>query len=493
MPRPGVSVTETTLPVPVTAGNPSAAAGAMLALLPSGPTTPTLVTSWYQFSRVFGPLNRNFPATFAANMFFRAGGRELFVGRIVRSDATAATATILGDGDDAGSTASEPYLTFYAKSSGTYGNSLRVKITANARSLYDVAVFQEAGVAGDIADDTLLESFTNLNLASHGNSEVIDVINVRSQFITVAWGSDVTVDLPSTVPTLSLTGGGDGTSGTLSYVPALTALRQIDRSLVLFSPGLTTSSVVSAMRTFAAETASFVVLDTDPDLTVAQAVAYAGTLAASDRVSVYYPHLWVADSTSASQDSIVKVSPSGAVAGVILSTDASEGVFRAPAGIQATLSGVVAVERNLTNEELDSLNNDNRPVNAIRVMPGAGPVVMGARTLDQSRSTRYTNVRRTLDFLTKEMESALSFALFRNNNTDLWREISTVLDNFLRGFYVDGGLRGATPADAFYIKVDNENNPSSDIASGIVNVEVGVALQYPAEFIKIKLTQRTIA
>jgi hypothetical protein len=465
----------------------------MLAPLPSGPTTPTLVTSWYQFSRIFGPLNRQFPATFAANMFFRAGGRELFVGRIVRSDATAATASILGDGSDQGTTATETYLTFLAKSSGTYGNSLRVVITLNARSLYDLSVYQEAGVAGEISDDTLLETFTNLRIGTHGNTEVTDVINVRSQFISAAWGADATVVIPTTIPTLALSGGGDGTSGTLSYAAALTAMREVDRSMVLFAPGVATTSVISAMRTFAASTASFVVLDTDANLTPAQAVAYAGTLDSSDRVSVYYPHLWVADSTSASQDSIIKVAPSGAVAGVILATDASDGVFRAPAGIQATLSGVVAVERNLTNEELDSLNNDNRPLNAIRVMPGAGPVVMGARTLDQSRSTRYTNIRRTVDFLTKEMESALAFALFRNNTTDLWREMSTVLDNFLRGFYVDGGLRGATPADAFYIKVDSENNTAADIASGVVNVEIGVALQYPAEFIKIKLTQRTIA
>ena len=493
MPRPGVSVTETTLPVPVTIGTPSAAAGAMLALLPAGPTTPTLVTSWYQFSRIFGPLNRAFPATFSANMFFRAGGRELFVSRIVREDATTASASILGDGDDVGSVADEVYLTFRARSSGTYGNSLRVRVAANARSLYDVTVFQEAGSSEDTSDDTLLESFTNLNIAEHGNQEVVDIINVRSQFITAQWGTNATVSLPSSLPMMPLTGGSDGTSNVLSYSSALAALREVNRSMVLFAPGVVTSSVVSAMRTFASETASFVVLDTDPSLTVSQAVSYAGTLDASDRAAVYYPHLWVADSTSASQDSIVKVAPSGAVAGVILATDAADGVFRAPAGIQATLSGVVAVERSLSNEELDSLNNDNRPVNAIRVMPGAGPVVMGARTMDQSRSTRYINIRRTLDFLTKEMESSLAFALFRNNNSDLWREISTVLDNFLRGFYVDGGLRGATPADAFYIKVDNENNTPSDIASGIVNVEVGVALQYPAEFIKIKLTQRTIA
>ncbi len=493
MSRPGVSITETTLAVPVATESPAAATGAMLAILPSGPTAPTAVTSWYQFSKVFGPLNRSFPATFAANMFFRAGGRELFVNRLIRSDATTASAAILGDGSDAGSTADEVYLNFTAKSSGSYGNSLRVRVTINPRGLYDVAVLQEAGVANDVTDDVLLETFTNLPVGTHGNTEVTDIINVRSQFINVAWGSDTTVVLPANLPTLTLSGGGDGTTGTYSYSTALNRLKETERSFVVFCPGVTDSNTIESLVEFAQDTKSFVVADTAPSLTAAQAVTYADSLVNSDRLGVYYPQVWIADTTSASQNSILKVSPSGAVAGVILGTDATQGVFRAPAGIQATIPGVVALEKSLSNEELDALNNDLNPVNALRVMPGAGPVVMGARTMDQSRSTRYINIRRTVDFLSKEMEAALAFAIFRNNTPDLWREISTVLDNFLRGFFTDGGLRGNSPSEAYFIKVDAENNNATDIASGVVNVEVGVALQYPAEFIKIKLTQRTIA
>jgi len=493
MSRPGVSVTETTLAVPVSSESPAAATGAMLAILPSGPTAPTSVTSWYQFSKIFGPLNRTFPATFAANMFFRAGGRELFVNRLVRSDATTASAAILGDGSDADSTANEVYLAFTAKSSGTYGNSLRVRVSINARGLYDVAVLQEAGVANDTTDDTLLETFTNLPIGTHGSTEVTDVINVRSQFISASWGSDSSVTLPALLPTLTLSGGGDGTTGNYSYSDALNRLKETGRSFVVFCPGVTDSNTIDSLNDFAQETKSFIVVDTDPDATTAQAVQFADSLTTSDRIGVYYPHIWIADTTSASQNSILKMAPAGAVAGVILGTDATQGVFRAPAGIQATVPGVVALERNLSNEDLDSLNNDASPVNALRVMPGAGPVVMGARTLDQSRSTRYVNIRRTVDFLSKELEAALSFAIFRNNTPDLWREISTVLDNFLRGFYTDGGLRGNSPSEAYFVKVDAENNSPTDVASGVVNVEVGVALQYPAEFITIKLTQRTIA
>ena len=118
---------------------------------------------------------------------------------------------------------------------------------------------------------------------------------------------------------------------------------------------------------------------------------------------------------------------------------------------------------------------------------------MGARTLDQSKSTRYVNIRRTLLFLNREMKSRLEFALFRNNDTLLWTQMRTVLDVFLSGFWEAGGLRGGLKAQAYYIKIDRENNTANDIANGVVNVEVGVALQYPAEFIKVKLTQQTSA
>lgn len=493
MPRPGVYVTESVLPTPVPNAAPSVAAGALVAELPSGPTSPVLVNSWYAFTRLFGNLNRDYPATFSANMFFRSGGRELYVARVVRDDAVAASASILGDGADVDSDLDDALLTFTAKSVGTYGNELRVVVTENSSGLHDITILQEAGVGDDVDDDTVLETFRNLTLV-HGNQELLDVLNIQSRFVNVEWGVDETTELPSVIPTLTLSGGTDGSAdGVLDYESALDSLANLNRLLVLFSPGNTDETVISAMVAFAEANRSFVVIDTPENLSVAGALTYAGTLGTTSHAAVYAPHLWVPDPTSRSRDAIVKVPPSGAVAGVYLATDVSAGVFKAPAGTGATIGGVVAVERNYTADELDALNSDTTPVNAIRIVPGVGPAVMGARTLNQAAATRYVNVRRSMSFLNKEMTDRLAFALFRNNDARLWSAARTVLDNFLRGYYLAGGLRGNTLADAFYIKIDSENNTASDIAAGIMNIEVGVALQYPAEFIKIKLTQRTQA
>ena len=485
--RPGVYITESVTATPVAVSAPSSSAGALVAPLPSGPTTPTRVTSWFSFVNVFGNLDTYYEASFAANSFFKAGGRELYVARVVKTDAASAGVTLNA------SNGSSDWITFIAKSEGAYGNLLRIRITKNAANFYDIEVLKEAGETGDATDDSVLENFYDLNLSTFGNQEIVDVFAVRSQFINVEWAASGTgLTVATSFSVLPLSAGTDGTSGAdYDYDSAIDQLRLVDRTLVLFSPCTTESTVVNALITFAEETKSFVVLDVPTGYDAEDAVDYADTLATTSYAAVYYPHLWVADTTSRSRDAIRKVAPSGAVAGLYLRTDATTGVFRAPAGLQATIPGVVALERSLTTTELDSLNNDTSPVNAIRVVAGTGPVVMGARTLDQSASTRYVNIRRTLLYLDRELRSRLEFALFQNNDANLWGRMRTTVDVFLDGFWGSGGLRGSTKQQAYYVKIDRENNTASDIANGIVNVEVGIALQYPAEFIKIKLTQQT--
>jgi phage tail sheath protein FI len=131
-------------------------------------------------------------------------------------------------------------------------------------------------------------------------------------------------------------------------------------------------------------------------------------------------------------------------------------------------------------------------VNAIRNVPGAGVVVMGARTLKQDgTANRYINMRRSLTYIQKRLNDLASFAVFENNTEVLWSRLITVLGVFLNDYRNQGGLRGTTTADSFYIKCDEQNNPSSAIQAGEVHIEVGVALEYPAEFVVINLSQKT--
>jgi phage tail sheath protein FI len=94
-------------------------------------------------------------------------------------------------------------------------------------------------------------------------------------------------------------------------------------------------------------------------------------------------------------------------------------------------------------------------------------------------------------YLKKELTDRSSFAVFENNSEILWNQIRTSLSNFLRNYWSQGGLRGQTPEQAFYVRCDASNNTATDILAGRVNIEVGVAVEYPAEFIVISIGQIT--
>jgi phage tail sheath protein FI len=139
------------------------------------------------------------------------------------------------------------------------------------------------------------------------------------------------------------------------------------------------------------------------------------------------------------------------------------------------------------------MNASTSPVNPIRQIPGAGLSVMGARTLKQDgTANKYVNMRRSLIYIRKNLKNLTEFAIFENNDERLWSRINTATGSFLNEYRNQGGLRGATAAQAYFVKCDAENNSAQTIANGEVHIQIGVALQYPAEFIVIDLSQKTL-
>lgn len=501
--RPGIYVSERLLTAPIAAVGTSTAAGAVAAPFASGPTTATLVSSWYEFSKIFGGYNASFPATFEVAAFFQNGGRELYVKRVIAVDAVAAVVAI-GRASGSGIV-----IDVTAKDKGADGNNLRVKLSAGTAGAgyYDFAVYKEgvAGTGSDITNDVLLESYENVVTNSATSTDFLEtVVNMVSQYVTV----DVVdlVNAPNSTAVFPLTGGSNGSAVALTDYQNATSgvvasLSTIERPLVLFMPALDVIIGANNANTFyldaigwaAADGKHYVVAQTQADRTVVQALATATALAGSSHGAVYYPHYYITDPVGRSASAIRKIGPSGAVTGIYMNTDATTGPFKAPAGIGTTVQGAIAVEKAFTSAELDSLNGASAPVNAIRQIPGAGISVMGARTLKQDgTANKYVNMRRSLIYVRKKISDLTQFALFENNDEKLWERIDSVLVSFLNEYRNQGGLRGATPADSFYVKVDAENNPDNLIAQGEVNIEVGIALQYPAEFIVITLSQKTV-
>jgi uncharacterized protein len=495
--RPGVYISERLLPTPLAAGVTANAAGAVVAPFAQGPEAVTLVNSWYEFTKNFGGYNAAYPATFQVGAYFANGGRELYVKRVLAANAAAATTDIVTSGDAV-------VATVTSKNAGTDGNNLRVVLSAGSvASTYTLTLYKEAGVDGQIADDILLERYENVVFNDATSSDYAEtVVNLVSPNITIsesAGGTPVAATYP-------LSGGSNGTAvastdytnykarGT-SVFEDFTAL---DRPLVFFLPTVNalasgTVAVFDAATSWSEDNNGFVVLDTDPDLTVANAVTFAGSLTDTSNAAVYYPHLFIADPLGRGAGALRKIGPAGSVVGLYMSTDTSRGVFKSPAGIGSTIQGVVAVEKTFTSTELDTMNASTSPVNPIRQIPGAGLAVMGARTLKQDgTANKYVNMRRSLIYIRKNLKNLTEFAIFENNDARLWAQLRNNLTVFLNEYRNQGGLRGATPAAAFFVKCDAENNTAQQIANGEVHIQVGVALQYPAEFIVIDLSQKTL-
>jgi hypothetical protein len=499
--RPGVYITERLLPAPVAVNGTANAAGATFGAFAQGPETVTLVTSWYDFVKKFGGYDVSYPATFGVGQFFYNGGSELYVRRVLASDAVAADV-------DIPKAVSGTIGTITAKNKGADGNNLRVQITSSALPGYfNVTVYKEtvAGTGSDVTNDVVLEQFTNVVFNNSTSSDFAPtVIGYASAYITMTISD--TANAP-TAAVLPLTSGSNGTAAELEdYTDVLDDFNVVDRPLVIFASEI--FSVLSAsdsedlhgaMIEWAETNNGFAVLDTAPNLSADAALDYANGFSASSNAAVYYPNIFVQDPLGRSSQSLRKSGPAASMAGLYIQTDRQTGPFKAPAGIRAAIRSAVSLEKAFTNAELDSLNSGvnssgvmKKPVNAIRNLPGAGIVSMGARTLKQDgTANRYVNMRRSLIYIKKQLNDLTQFALFENNDENLWARIRTGIGVFLNDYRNAGGLRGATAADAFFIKVDEENNSAESIALGEVHIEIGVALEYPAEFVVISLSQKT--
>ncbi|HZJ67395.1 MAG TPA: phage tail sheath subtilisin-like domain-containing protein [Kofleriaceae bacterium] len=181
----------------------------------------------------------------------------------------------------------------------------------------------------------------------------------------------------------------------------------------------------------------------------------------------------------------------GAVAGIFARTDGARGVWKAPAGLEATLNGVPQLSVSLTDPENGQLNPLG--INCLRAFSVGGRVVWGARTLrgaDQlADDYKYIPVRRTALFIEESVFRGLKFAVFEPNDEPLWAQIRLNVGAFMHDLFRQGAFQGSSPRDAYFVKCDKETTTQTDINLGIVNVVVGFAPLKPAEFVIISLQQ----
>jgi phage tail sheath protein FI len=205
--------------------------------------------------------------------------------------------------------------------------------------------------------------------------------------------------------------------------------------------------------------------------------------------ALYFPRVIQSDPQRDGQlDTFV---PCGIVAGVMARTDSERGVWKAPAGIDAGILGIQALEVGLSDPENGQLNPLG--INCLRVFPVVGHVVWGARTLrgaDQlADEYKYVPVRRLALFLEESLFRGLKWVVFEPNDEPLWAQIRLNVGAFMQNLFRQGAFQGTTPREAYFVKCDKETTTQNDINLGIVNVVVGFAPLKPAEFVIIKIQQ----
>ena len=477
--RPGVYVQETLNAIPPVAASFSDSIAAFVGVSARGPVEPILISSWSDYVKIYGGWSADNTLALAVFLFFANGGSQCYVTRVTAGDTASAFRTIQ---DTEASPANT--LTVTAKNPGAWGNSIAITTqdTAGVVGNFDLIVYYGGTTAA-----YKKEVFPNLSMDPLSSRYAIAV--VLSDYITLT--DEGAGTKPANVTAVALASGLDGDAPTaLQIAQGAAALDTVNNALILNAPGVTGDSAVNALISYAEFRKDvFVVVDPIAGSSVNSELATVDNYTASSYAAVYYPAITINDPTRTTPGSVLtNVNPGGAVVGRIAATDRARGVFKAPAGIAARIAGAVSVP-SLKNSELDILNTSDKPVNAIKFVPGSGIVIMGARTLKGGYSDMYIPVRRSLIFLEKALVDLTQFAVFEPNDTILYRRLTAVVGGFLNNFWTQGGLRGDTPEQAFFVLCDSSNNPLSSVEAGQVNIQVGVALQRPAEFVVINIGQ----
>jgi phage tail sheath protein FI len=209
----------------------------------------------------------------------------------------------------------------------------------------------------------------------------------------------------------------------------------------------------------------------------------------SANAALYFPRMDIADPLN--QQRLRPVSPSGTVAGLWARTDGARGVWKAPAGTAATLTGVQKLEYVLTDPENGVLNP--LAINCLRNFPIYGPVCWGARTLNgadqMADQWKYIPVRRLALYIEESLYRGTQWVVFEPNDTPLWAQIRLNVGAFMQTLFRQGAFQGSTPQQAYFVLCDATTNPQASINQGIVNIVVGFAPLLPAEFVIISIQQ----
>ena len=209
----------------------------------------------------------------------------------------------------------------------------------------------------------------------------------------------------------------------------------------------------------------------------------------SDYAALYWP--WVRVTDPLQNNRPVLMPPLGHIAGVYARTDANKNVGKSPGGtVDGALAYLVGLETNPTQADRDVVYPNK--INPLIASTQTGLAVWGVRTISNVPDWRYINARRLFMFLEKSIFNATWWIVFENNGPGLWARIKAQLDSFLGNLYSQGYFAGVNPAQAYFVVCDESNNTAATIDAGQVIIDIGVAPNKPAEFVRLRFQQKSL-
>ncbi len=477
----------------------------------------TTIYSYADYQRKFGGLWRPSTMSYAVRQFFANGGSEAIIVRVAtRAGTNTATAAELSWGN----VANKNKIELKAANPGTWGRNLLISVDYNVKDTANTALFNLKVV--DNNNSTLHqfndsekrggsgeeEIFLNVSVDPTSPRYVKTVLEQQSQLIRVVSVSEKRPpEKDSEAPPAS--SGIDGIEITDADIlgdndtTGLYALKKADLFNILcippYTPGESGTDVHpdtwKAAAKFCKDHRAFLIVDAPHSWTVSKASSttaggYSDYNAIEREYSaLYFPRLKLTDRLQ--EGMLESFAPCGVIAGLMSRIDSTRGVWKAPAGLEATLKGVMGLGIDMTDGENGTLNKIG--INCIRRFPGIGTVCWGARTLAGqdilASEWKYIPVRRLALFLEESLFRGTKWVVFEPNDEPLWAKIRMNVGAFMMRLFRQGAFQGDTPDKAFYVKCDAETTTQSDRDLGIVNIEVGFAPLKPAEFVIIKIQQ----
>ncbi|MEG4230782.1 phage tail sheath subtilisin-like domain-containing protein [Microcoleus sp. Pol11C3] len=472
---------------------------------------PIRIQNYGDFVRQFGGLWNKSTMSYAVQQYFLNGGQDAIIIRIHKG-AKNAKIGLPGSGGA---------LNLEAASPGTWGNALRAAVDHKTRKsgnneedakLFNLTVQElEAPGSNKVA---AAETLRNLSIDPDSARFYKKVIEQESNLVNVPEDASAITARPNEMDSVNADGtGSDGADITDTEISddglkadrkGLYALDKADLFNLLCIPPLTRSkdvgidtTVVKAAK-YCKDKRAFLIVDPPSGWKkISDAVSGVDTLRGTigadlaTNAAIYFPRLKMADPLM--ENRTEEFVPCGAIAGIFARTDSQRGIWKAPAGIEASVVGVRELSYKMTDGENGQLNPLG--VNCVRNFPVYGNVLWGSRTLagaDQLASEwKYVPVRRLALYLEESLYRGTQWVVFEPNDEPLWSQIRLNIGSFMNNLFKQGAFQGKTPKEAYFVKCDSETTTQYDIDRGIVNIVIGFAPLKPAEFVILKFQQMT--